>query len=103
MGVMTELHAGTARYAEALTSEATTLSLCRMLLDRKRDGTLKARIAVRGDLENTEPMDGHDFNFDAGTAATASVRLALLHKEQMCHSEHGRRSANGCSNFGQYD
>jgi hypothetical protein len=42
MGVMTELQPGTARYAEALTSEATTL--CRVLLDKKRDGTLKARI-----------------------------------------------------------
>ena len=78
MGVVTELQPGTARHAEAPTSEATTLDLCRVLLDRKRDGTLKARIVVRGDLENTEPTDGRDFVFDAGTAATASVRLALL-------------------------
>ena len=76
MGVMTELQPGTARYAEALTSEATTL--CRVLLDRKRDGTLKARIVVRGDLENTLLTDGVDFNYYAGTAASASVRLALL-------------------------
>jgi hypothetical protein len=76
MGVMDELQPGTARYAEALTSEATTL--CRVLLDRKRDGTLKARIVVRGDLENTLLTDGADFNYYAGTAASASVRLALL-------------------------
>jgi hypothetical protein len=76
MGVMTELQPGTARYAEALTSEATTL--CRVLLDRKRDGVLKARIVVRGDLENTLVTDGEGFNYYAGTAASASVRLALL-------------------------
>ena len=76
MGVMTELQPGTARYAEALTSEATTL--CRVLLDRKRDGTLKARIVVRGDLENTLLTDGEGFTYYAGTAASAWVRLALL-------------------------
>ena len=76
MGVMEELKPGTQEYAEALTSPATTL--CRVLLDRKSDGTIKSRIVVRGDLENIERTDGPGFNYYAVTASLPSIRLALF-------------------------
>ena len=73
---MEELKPGTQEYAEALTSPATTL--CRVLLDRKSDGTIKSRIVVRGDLENIERTDGPGFNYYAVTASLPSIRLALF-------------------------
>ena len=76
MGVMQELKPGTSEYAEALTSQATTL--CRVLLSRKRCGTIKTRIVVRGDLENVERTDGVGFNYYAVTATLPSIRLALF-------------------------
>ncbi len=76
MGVMREIQPGTAQYAEALTSRATTM--CRVLLDVKRDGTIKARIVVRGDLENLAYTDGDKSNYYACTASWAALRMLIL-------------------------
>ena len=75
-GVMTEIQPGTARYAEAPVSPATTA--CRVLLSAKRDLTLKVRIVARGDLENKEYTDGLDYNYYACTASMTALRLLIL-------------------------
>ena len=76
MGVMTELQPGTAQYARALKSPATTM--CSVLLDRKRTGELKARIVVRGDLENKIYTDGQGFNYSSTTAAWPGIRALVF-------------------------
>ena len=76
LGVMVEIQPGTARYAEALVSPATTV--CKVLLGAKRDLTVKVRIVVRGDMENKEYTDGIDFNYYACTASWTALRMLIL-------------------------
>ena len=52
-------------------------TLCRAILDVKRNGRVKCRIVKRGDLEKVDDIYGEDFNFYAHVAKQTSVRMAL--------------------------
>ena len=80
-GVMDEVVPGSAEYAEAVRRA----TLCRPLLDRKSDGSWKARVVKRGDLEDTVAEDGADYVFFSHVASLASLRLTILQPERFIH------------------
>ena len=50
----------------------------RIILEFKRVGIWKARVVVRGDLEDRERLDGPDFNYAANVCEFAAVRNLLF-------------------------
>jgi hypothetical protein len=80
-GVMDEVVPGSAEYAEAVRRA----TLCRPLLDRKSDGSWKARVVKRGDLEDTVVEDGAGYVSFSHVASLASLRLTILQPERFIH------------------
>ena len=72
--ILVEVFEGDPRFAQAQ-RDATT---CRVLLDVKRNGTVKARAVKQGFKENKERADGVDFNYYSHVAKVASVRAVVL-------------------------
>ena len=72
--VLRELKPGDEHWEAALKSATP----CRALLEFKRIGVWKARVVVRGDLEDREALDGPDFNYSSDVVGMAAVRAMLL-------------------------
>jgi hypothetical protein len=73
-GVMFELDPSHPEYAIAMRDAIKG----KPLLDMKRDGELKGRAVLRGDTEDVEATDGIGYDYYAGVASRAAVRLAVL-------------------------
>ena len=72
--VLREIYAGDKDYEQA--KQLATRG--RMLLEFKRVGIWKARVVVRGDLEDRERLDGPDFNYAANVCEFTAVRNMLF-------------------------
>ena len=88
-GVMDEVLSTDPEYAEAVRIS----TLCRPLLDRKADGTWKARLVKRGDLEDSEAEDGKDYVFFSHVASLASLRMTIMQPGRYA-IQHGQTDAD---------
>ena len=87
---------GSPDWEEAVKSKTTTP--CRVLLDFKRDGTWKCRVATRGDLEDKVALDGPDFHYYSNVSRMSTVRCAALRagRDTPCPGRTGGRVISTC-------
>ena len=70
-------------YAKA-TAPDSTATWTMLLLEIKRSGRWKARLVIRGDLQDAEAINGPDFQYNSHVADLAAVRAGFLAPGRQC-------------------